>query len=61
MSNADMFRDLLHCVTYRDLPAPLPELHVRLNHVLACDWQVNGERPIMGEWLRCWNTAATRP
>jgi type IV secretion system protein TrbE len=50
MSNVDMFRDLLHCVTYRDIAAPLPEPHVRLNHVLACDWQVNGERPIMGEW-----------
>jgi len=34
MSNLDMFRDLLHCVTYRDLPAPPLEPQVRLNHVL---------------------------
>ena len=50
MSNVDMFRDILHHVTYRDLAAPLPEPHVRLNHVIACDWQVNGQKPIIGEW-----------
>lgn len=50
MSNVDMVRDLLHCTTYRDQPIPLPEPHVRLNHVLACDWQINGEDPMMGDW-----------
>jgi type IV secretory pathway VirB4 component len=50
MSNVDMFRSILHHVTYRDLAAPLPEPHVRWNHIIACDWQVNGERPMMGEW-----------
>ena len=50
MTSLETFRSLLYHVTYRDLPAPLPEPHVRLNRVIACDWQVNGEKPMMGEW-----------
>ena len=47
MSNVDMFRDLLHLVTYHDYPAALPEPHVRLNKVIGCEWQVNGLQPIL--------------
>ena len=43
MSNVDMFRDLLHLVTYNDYPVALPAPHVRLNKVIASEWQVNGE------------------
>jgi len=50
MSNTDMFRSILHAVTYRDSTALEPEPHVRWNHVIACDWQINGEKPMMGEW-----------
>jgi type IV secretion system protein VirB4 len=50
MSNVEMFRDLLHLVTYHDYPAALPPPHVRLNKVIACEWQVNGEYPIINGW-----------
>jgi type IV secretory pathway VirB4 component len=50
MSNVEMFRDLLHLVTYHDYPAALPEPHVRLNKVIACEWQVNGEQPYINGW-----------
>ena len=50
MSNVEMFRDLLHLVTYNDYPAALPEPHVRLSKVLACEWQVNGIYPMVGGW-----------
>jgi len=50
MSNVDMFRDLHHLVTYNDYPVALPAPHVRLNKVIASEWQVNGERPMMGDW-----------
>jgi type IV secretion system protein TrbE len=50
MSNVEMFRDLLHLVTYNDYPAALPEPHVRLNKVLACEWQVNGFYPEINGW-----------
>ncbi len=50
MSNVDMFRDLLHLVTYHDYPAALPEPHVRLNKVIACEWQVNGLYPEINGW-----------
>jgi type IV secretion system protein VirB4 len=50
MSNVEMFRDLLHLITYHDHPAALPEPHVRLNKVLACEWQINGEYPIINGW-----------
>jgi hypothetical protein len=50
MPNVEMFRDLLHLVTYHDYPAALPEPHVRLNKVIACEWQVNGEYPIINGW-----------
>jgi type IV secretion system protein TrbE len=44
------FRDLLHCVTYHDYPAALPDPGVRLNQALACEWQINGLYPIMNGW-----------
>ena len=50
MSNVDMFRDLFHLVTYNDYPVALPAPHVRLNKVIASEWQVNGEYPMMGDW-----------
>jgi type IV secretion system protein VirB4 len=50
MSNVEMFRDLLYLVTYNDYPAALPHPHVRLNKVLACEWQVNGLYPEINGW-----------
>jgi type IV secretion system protein VirB4 len=50
MSNLEMFRDLLHLVTYHDYPAVLPEPHVRLNQAIACEWQVNGLYPVINGW-----------
>ncbi|MBV8362474.1 MAG: hypothetical protein JO189_31755, partial [Deltaproteobacteria bacterium] len=50
MANTDMFNDLLHHITYRDVPAALPEPWVRLNQVMACEWQVNGLYPMMAGW-----------
>src|SRR5262249_17841063 len=50
MSNVEMFRNLLHLVTYHDYPAALPAPHVRLNKVLACEWQVNGLYPEINGW-----------
>jgi len=50
MSDVDIFRDLLHLVTYHDYPAALPEPHVRLNKAIACEWQVNGLYPLINGW-----------
>src|SRR6185437_3591853 len=50
MTNEETLADLLHHVTYRNQPIAMPEPHVRLNQILACDYQVNGHYPMMGDW-----------
>ena len=50
MSNVEMFRDILYLTSYNDYAAALPDPHVRLNKVLACEWQVNGLYPEINGW-----------
>ncbi len=53
LSNVEMFRDLLMCVTYHDYPAALPDPHVRLNDVVGCERFIGGWAPyINGFHLR---------
>jgi type IV secretion system protein VirB4 len=53
LSNLELFRDLLMCVTYHDYPAALPEPHVRLNEIIGCERFIGGLAPsINGFHLR---------
>jgi len=40
----------IQLVAYHDYPAALPEPHVRLNKVIACEWQINGLYPVINGW-----------
>jgi type IV secretion system protein TrbE len=53
LSNVELFRDLLMCVTYHDYPALLPAPQVRLNEVIGCERFYGGVQPyINGFHLR---------
>jgi type IV secretion system protein VirB4 len=53
LRNVEMFRDLIHTVTYRDFAAMMPEPHVRLNQIIALDRQIGGTAPfINGYYLK---------
>jgi hypothetical protein len=53
LSPAEMFRDLLMCITYHDYPAALPDPQVRLNDVIGCERFIGGYAPyINGYHLR---------